>query len=146
MTAQALSSSPRPRMLTRSIGAVLAGFLAVAVLSLGTDQVLHMLDVYPPWGQAMFEPSLNVLALSYRVAFTIAGGYLTAMLAPHWPMRHVWTLGFIGLFFGTMGVIATMPMKLGPAWYPIAIALTALPCTWLGGVLHRSQSQLDGRN
>jgi hypothetical protein len=24
-----------------------------------------------------------------------------------------------------------------PAWYPIAIALTALPCAWLGGALYR---------
>jgi hypothetical protein len=24
-------------------------------------------------------------------------------------------------------------MHLGPAWYPIAIAATALPCAWIGG-------------
>jgi len=35
----------------RSIGAVAAGFVAVFVLSLGTDQVLHVLKVYPPWGE-----------------------------------------------------------------------------------------------
>jgi len=28
-------------------------------------------------------------------------------------------------------------MHLGPSWYPIALVITALPCAWLGGVLHR---------
>jgi hypothetical protein len=44
------------------------GFVAVVVLSLGTDEALHLLKVYPPWGQPMFEPRLNLLALSYRMA------------------------------------------------------------------------------
>ena len=136
MTAQATTHS-RPRRLTRSIGAVLAGFFAVVVLSLGTDQVLHVLDVYPPWGQPMPEPALNLLALTYRIIYTVIGNYLTARFAPHSPMRHVWVLGSIGLFLGTLGAIATIPMNLGPAWYPIGIALTALPCSWLGGVLYR---------
>jgi hypothetical protein len=136
MTAQATTDS-HPHGLARSVGAVLAGFLAVVVLSLGTDQVLHVLDVYPPWGQPMHEPALNFLALIYRIIYTVIGNYLTARLAPHSPMRHVWVLGSIGLFVGTIGAIATIPMNLGPAWYPIAIALTALPCSWLGGVLYR---------
>jgi len=37
----------------RSVGAVLAGFVVVAGLSLATDQVLHVLRVYPPWGEPM---------------------------------------------------------------------------------------------
>ena len=37
----------------RSTGAVAAGFAAIVVLSLGTDQVLHVLRVYPPWGEPM---------------------------------------------------------------------------------------------
>jgi hypothetical protein len=36
------------RRLWRSTTAVLLGFVAVLVLSLGTDQVLHVLEVYPP--------------------------------------------------------------------------------------------------
>jgi hypothetical protein len=48
----------------KSIGAVLAGFLVNVVLGLGTDQVFHMLNVYPPWGVPMTETGDNLLALA----------------------------------------------------------------------------------
>ena len=115
----------------------MAGFLAVVILSLGTDQLFHMLKVYPPWGEPMREPGLNFLALAYRIIYTIFGGYITAKLAPRNPMRHVLVLSLIGLTMGVLGVVATSGLDLGPRWYPIAIAVTALPCTWLGGLLYR---------
>ena len=128
----------RSRRPGRSVGAVALGFVAVVVLSLGTDQVLHLLQVYPPWGEPMYEPGLNLLALAYRSLYTVAGMYLTAKLAPHAPMRHALVGGAIGTVVGTAGAIATIPMHLGPSWYPIALAVTALPLAWLGGALHRA--------
>jgi uncharacterized membrane protein len=116
---------------------VLLGFFAVVILSLGTDEVLHLLKVYPPWGEPMREPGLNLLALSYRIVYTVIGGYLAARFAPRNPIRHAFVLAVIGLIMGVLGVVATSGMDLGPRWYPIAIAVTALPCTLLGGVLHR---------
>lgn len=121
----------------RSALAVVAGFSSVAVLSLATDELMHLLQVYPPWGEPMPDPGLNLLALSYRIVYTIVGGYLTASLAPKAPSRHVLVVGIAGLTAGSAGAIATLPMALGPNWYPIAIAVTAFPCVWLGGVLHR---------
>ena len=125
------------------MAAIIVGFLAVVVLSLCTDQLLHVLKVYPPWGDPMPQPGLNALALSYRIVFTIFGSYLAARIAPRNPMRHAMILGFIGLVFGTLGAVATIPMHLGPAWYPIAIAATAVPCAWIGGALVRGK-QVDG--
>lgn len=142
MNAQATHTSPGKPL--RSIGAVLLGFLATAVLSLGTDQLLHVLKFYPPWGQPMYDPVQNFTALAYRCVFAVMGGYITARFAPRNPMRHVLVLGVIGLIMGTAGAIATIPMNLGPAWYPIALALTALPCVWAGGVLHRRQQSRTG--
>ncbi len=136
MTSPTTTAGGQPRRLGRSVLAVFLGFVTVVVLSLGTDQILHVLKVYPPWGQPMYEPGLNLLALSYRIIYTVLGMYITAKYAPYLPMRHVWVAGFIGLVFGIVGVIAAIPLKLGPIWYPIAIALTALPCAWLGGVLY----------
>ena len=130
------AASGQPRRLGRSVLAVFLGFVTVVVLSLGTDQILHVLKVYPPWGQPMYEPGLNLLALSYRIVYTVLGMYITAKYAPYLPMRHVWVAGSIGFVFGIVGVIAAIPLNLGPIWYPIAIAVTALPCAWLGGVLY----------
>ena len=123
----------------RSVGAVAAGFVAVVVLSLATDQVLHMLQVYPPWGQPM-SGGLFGLATAYRIVYTIFGGYLTARLAPHAPVRHALILGFIGLLpaFGGVMVALSKP-ELGPLWYPIMILVSGVPCVWLGGVLYRSR-------
>jgi hypothetical protein len=138
MTIPMTTTITHPRRLWRSTGAVLLGFVAVVVLSLGTDQVLHVLQVYPPWNQPMFDPALNLLALAYRCVYTVVGGYITAMLAPHNPMRHAIALGVLGLVVGGVGAIVTISKyDMGPDWYPIALALTGLPCTWLGGVLHR---------
>jgi hypothetical protein len=126
------------RQWARSAAAVIVGFVSVAALSLATDQLLHVLQVYPPWGEPMYDVRLNLLALFYRVVYTIFGGYLTASLAPHAPMRHVRVVGIIGLIAGSAGALAAITMAdLGPDWYPIALALTAFPCVWLGGVLHR---------
>jgi hypothetical protein len=120
----------------RSVGAVLLGFVTVVALSLGTDQVLHLLQVYPPWGEPMREPELNALALGYRCLYTVLGMSLTARFAPHAPMRHALIGGGIGTLLGIAGAVATIPMDLGPAWYPIAVAATGLPCAWLGAALH----------
>lgn len=137
MTTPVAKAGTHARRTGRSVAAVLLGFVAVVVLSLGTDQVLHVLDIYPPWGQPMHDPSLNLLALSYRVVYTVVGGYIAARFAPQNPMRHALVLGVIGTVVGTAGAIATIPMHLGPSWYPIALVLTALPSAWVGGVLHR---------
>lgn len=75
--------------------------------------------------------------LTYRCAYNVVGGYITARRAPRNPMRHALILGSIGVVLGLIGAIATIPLKLGPAWYPISLVVTALPFTWLGGVLHR---------
>lgn len=142
MTTSTTTTSTHPGNLPRSTGAVLLGLLAVIVLSLGTDQVLHELDVYPPWGQAMHEPGLNLLALSYRSVYAVLGSYLAARFAPRNPMRHALVLGLIGFALSAAGALAAMTVvstDLGPDWYPISLALTALPCAWLGGVLHRAR-------
>lgn len=144
MTTPTTTTTTHPNTL-RSTAAVLVGFFTVALLSLGTDQLLHVLDVYPPWGQPMYDPGLNALALSYRIVYTILGGYITARLAPRNPMRHAVILGVIGLAASASGAIATIPMNLGPAWYPIALVVTAVPCCWLGGFLYLRRHDVTAR-
>ena len=139
MTMQATALRAQPRNLGRSTGAIVLGFVAVVVLSLGTDEVLHLLKVYPPWGQPMVEPQLNFLALSYRIVYTIMGSYIAARFAPRNPMRHAMILGAIGFVLSIPGVIIATQANLGPMWYPIALVITALPCAWLGGLLYQTK-------
>jgi len=121
------------RNIPRSIVAVLTGFIAVFIVSLATDQLMHVLDIYPPWGEPMLDTGLLSLALSYRIVYGIAGGYIVARLAPRNPMRHALVMGGIGLVLSVAGGIAMWDM--GAHWYAVAVALTALPCAWFGGWL-----------
>ena len=84
---------------------MLAGFFATFILSIGTDLLLHAAGVFPPWGQPMSK-ALFVLATAYRTIYTVAGGYITARLAPNKSMGHVWTLGVIGLLAAIAGTVA----------------------------------------
>jgi len=138
MNMQATAPGREPRNLWRSTGAVLLGFFVVAVLSLATDEVLHLLKVYPPWKQPMHDPRLNLLALFYRLVYAVIGSYIAARFAPRNPMRHAMVLGVAGSILSVPGVIFIMTHReLGPAWYPIALVITALPCAWLGGLLYK---------
>jgi hypothetical protein len=133
-----MNESNPPRHVLRSIGAVVAGFFACALLSIGTDVVLHAAGVFPPWGQPMSN-ALFVLATVYRTIYTVAGGYITARLAPNRPMAHVWTLGIIGLLAAIAGALATWDKgaEFGPKWYPLALVILAIPSVLFGGKLAR---------
>jgi hypothetical protein len=69
----------------------------------------------------------------------VLGSYITARLAPHAPMKHALILGGIGFVLSLAGAIGASGMNLGPMWYPIALVITTLPCTWLGGYLYRGK-------
>ena len=130
-------------MNARSIGAVLGGIVAVFVLSLGIDEILHLTGVYPPWSERMSD-ALFSLATSYRIVIGVVGGYVTARLAPRAPMRHALIMGGIGLGLSLVGVIISSSQpNLGPLWYPLALAVTALPCAWAGGALYRPRSSSE---
>ena len=140
MTIPMTKTGARPRRTWRSIGAVLAGLLAVVVLSVGTDQVLHSTGVYPPWGEPMAD-ALFLLTTAYRVIYSVAGGYIAARLAPERPMWHAMVLGVVGTLASIAGAVATWnagPVY-GPKWYPIALVLIALPASWLGGRWHQAR-------
>jgi hypothetical protein len=118
----------------KSIGAVVAGFLSVAVLSVVTDMILEAVGIFPPPSEAgLFVTWMLVLAFLYRSAYAVVGGYITARIAPNLPMRHVAVLGVLGTLGGIAGVVAGW--DLSPHWYPIALAVTAFALVWYGGTL-----------
>ncbi|HJU73111.1 MAG TPA: hypothetical protein VJ717_05150 [Gemmatimonadaceae bacterium] len=141
-----MSSHSAHRRLGRSALAIFAGLLAGAALSLGTDQVLHVLAVYPPWGEPMFDPALNALALAYRCVYSVLASYIAARLAPSAPMLYALSLGALNFVVSAAGAFVTITKyDLGPDWYPVALALSALPCAWLGGALYRVRNFAVGQ-
>ena len=126
----------------KSIGAILAGMVFIVVTHTATDFVLESLGIFPQPGQGFNTTWMVVTATIYRSIYTVGGGYVTAVLAPEPRMRYVLILGLIGLVISSLAAVATIPMKLGPAWYPIALAVLALPCVWLGGKLKRNNQWL----
>lgn len=122
-------------MKKRSVLAIVAGVVFIIVVTTIVDIVLHQVGVYPPWGEPMDNP-LALLALAYRVAISIAGAWLTARLAPAAPMRHAMWLGYVGTVLGLVGVFVASGKGLAPAWYPIALAVLAIPQCWVGGRLY----------
>jgi hypothetical protein len=133
--ALATLTAARPRRAWRHIGAVLAGLFAIVAVTTGVDVVLHATGVFPPLGGPPMSSALFLLAFSYRLVIDVAGSWLTARLAPDRPMRHALVLGAIGTALSIGGAIVMWDA--GPAWYPLVLAASALPCAWLGGRLAR---------
>jgi drug/metabolite transporter (DMT)-like permease len=129
-----------PRRRGQSAIALAAGLLVGVILSLGTDQILHVLKIYPPWGQTMSD-GLFLLATAYRVVYTILGSYVAARLAPDRPMWHAMVLGVVGLIVSIAGAVATWNTvpSVGPHWYALLIAAISIPCAWLGGMIRERQ-------
>ena len=77
-----------------------------------------------------------ITALVYRILFQVAGSFITAMLAPSRPFLHGMIIGVIGFVLGSVAAVVAIPMQLSPAWYPIALALSAIPSAWLGASIY----------
>jgi hypothetical protein len=142
MSEGVIRETPPPRRIGRSIGAVLAGMFAGIILSLATDELLHLARVFPPWGASMvgFDGPL-LLATIYRTIYSIASSYITARLAPNRPMLHALVGGVVGLVASIFGAVVTWNKgpAFGPHWYPLALVVLALPSAWAGGKLRVAQ-------
>jgi hypothetical protein len=123
----------------KSTWAVLAGVLFIVIVTTLVDIALHAAEVYPPANQPL-DDKLALLATSYRIVISVAGAWLTARLAPGNPMKHALILGIVGTLLGLAGLVATWNLGLGPRWYPIALAVLAVPQCWAGGRLYEMQS------
>jgi len=125
---------------SRSVWAVGAGVLFIIIVTTIVDIVLHVTNVFPPMDQPL-DDKLSILATSYRVVISVMGAWLTARLAPvnppGSPMKHAMILGYVGTVLGLIGVIATWNAGLGPRWYPVALAVLAVPQCWLGGWIYQ---------
>jgi hypothetical protein len=123
----------------KSIGAIVAGMIFIVATHSLTDFVLESLGIFTQPHEGFHTTWMVVTATVYRSIYTVIGGYITAALAPSRPLRHAVILGVMGTLAGTYAAIVTIPMNIAPAWFPIALAVLALPCTWLGGKLRSNK-------
>jgi hypothetical protein len=123
----------------KSIWAVVAGVLVTLVVTTVVDILLHVTGVFPGMNQPL-DDALALLATSYRIVIGIGAAWLTARLAPQKPMKHAMILGSVGVILAIAGVVATWNLGLGPRWYPISLAVLALPQSWVGGWIYERQA------
>lgn len=118
----------------KSIGAVIAGFAIVVVLSTVMDMVMESSGIIAPANRTdLLTDGMLAIALTYRSIITVLGAFVTAKLAPRAPMTHALVLGAIGFLAATAGMLVMW--KIGHQWYAIALVVTAIPLCWLGGRL-----------
>ncbi len=123
----------------KSIVAIIAGFLTVAILSIATDMIMEGLGIFPGADHPeLYAPWMLAVALLYRSIFAVLGGYVCAKLAPSKAMTHVVILAILGTLGGIAGIIAGW--QYGNHWYPILLAVTAFPLVWWGGRLGTKQA------
>ena len=120
----------------KSIGAFTAGLVVIFVLSYGTDAVLGAMGIFHGGSLPMYGSELLItVILIYRLVYSMVGCYVTARLAPNYPVRHAIALGVFGCVGSLAGAIAGQ--GLAPAWYSWALVVLALPCAWLGGKVYQ---------
>src|SRR5688500_15631406 len=119
----------------KSIGAVLAGLIFIGLSHTAVDFILGGLGIFTPPTERFDTPWMLVTATIYRTLLSIFGCFITGVLSPSRPMLHSLLLGVIGLVLTSFGTVVAVQNDLGPAWYPIALALLSVPCAWVGGKL-----------
>jgi hypothetical protein len=139
MNTQAAAQVPT-RRIGRSILALLAGIVVGIVLSVGTDFGLHAIGLTPS-PKERWPNHLLVLATAYRSIYGVIAAYVIARLAPNRPMDHSLLAGALGLVVSSLGAAAAWSTTVGQHWYPVALALMALPTAWLGAKLWLMQRQ-----
>jgi len=123
----------------KSIGAIIAGFATIVILSVLTDSILEKAGIMKTDPFVTNSAWLIAIIILYRTVFNTFGCYLAARLAPIKPMKHAIFLGIIGFVLTIAGLIAMWDVP--PRWYPISLIVLTLPAAWLGGKLFLNNQQ-----
>jgi hypothetical protein len=121
------------RNIVRIILAVVAGYIANAILVAATEQLLSRAS-----GPGSSQPSFYFVAdLISQCLYTVVGGYLCCVIAGP---RRTAMAGLIGLgvLVGTVSLVASW--KTEPHWYGGALLSVYPPCVWIGWTLKGRRS------
>ncbi len=122
----------------RSIFAVVAGFVAITILSIGMDALLQRIapGVFKA-GERLYTAPVLLSIIIYVQLFVAVGCYVAAKVAGRRPMVHALALGALGFISSIGGTIAYW--NTAPAWYHILSLGLILPAAWLGGYWRQRQ-------
>jgi len=116
----------------RAVLAPIAGYVAIGILVVFTDQLLslltHIFDSGAPPPRYYYELSLLTDCL-----YTVLGGYLCAAIARQRARRAMLILIVGGGLVGIASVIALRRTQ--PHWFAIALLLVYPPAVWAGSRL-----------
>jgi hypothetical protein len=130
----------------RSIGAVLAGYAAMAVVVvLATKLAVKLMSLQaPPGGMPAPTGGYLVVNLLYSFAAALLGGWITARLAASSPLGHAAALAGFALLMAVVSSLAGPQAQGQPAWYPWVIGLLGAAGVLAGGWL-RAAGQLPAQ-
>ena len=124
----------------RTIGSVLAGYIAIGVLVVLTDQIFAAVI---PGSRTMATPPLYyfLIVTFTDTLYTIAGGYLCAVCAG--AAARTATLGLMA--FGEIaGVVSTvLGWHIQPHWFAFALLVLFPLAVWIGYRLRSRGAQLS---
>ena len=124
----------------RSVLSVLAGFAAMAVLIMVATIVASRLMLGTRGREEMMKAkptrAFITVNLVYSAAFAIFGGFLTACIATHAPLKHALVLAGLMFFMGIFSFFQTAGSN-QPKWYGLTLVVLGPACAVLGGWLHQ---------
>ena len=124
----------------RSVLSVLAGFAATAALimpatilsarlMLGTRSREDMMKMKP-------TPAFTAVNLTFSTVFAVGGGFLTAWIAGHAPLRHAGALAGLMFVMGLFSFLQNVKMKTSEGrGYSGTLVILGPTCALLGGYL-----------
>jgi len=131
----------------KSVLAVVAGFVFTLVVTLALDVLMTKFGMFT-------KHAVNVttgawlIAVAYRFVVGTGGAWITAKFAPRRPLFHALIGGAIGTALGLVGLVMAMIKgpEMGPLWYAVAVLITILPGSYIGGILVKEEvgSNLKG--
>lgn len=132
------------KSILRSLASLIAGYIVSALLIGVTVAVLGAL--FP----ASYQPENTawvIFNVAYGCLYAVAGGYVTAWLAPSRPILHGFVLGGLLALLALLTALAVAASPPAPeyasppGWYYPALAVTVLPSILLGAWLRVRQSR-----
>jgi Zn-dependent protease len=114
----------------RIILAILAGYIANAVLIVATEQLFSLLVPGFDAGPPLYYFVVDLISQCF---YTVAGGYLCCVIAR--PSQRVAMAGLIGIGVSVGTVFLITSWKTEPHWYGIALLVVYPLCVWLGWTL-----------